>query len=121
MEFGAPSQPQMETTMKHLTISLTPDGSFNLHFPDGHSVIIPVTGQGAFILASTIRDWTETALIASKGNPTQHQITAALKGATWGPPLQLAGDRRRRADIKAATGVTVRGAKRPLSLADLGL
>ena len=110
--------------MTPLSISLTPSGSFRLHLPDGHSVVIEASPRGLSILAATIRDWTEYALIGEAANPTQHQIALALKGASWGEPLQLAGARKRRAEIKAATGVTVRAAKplkRPLSLADLGL
>jgi hypothetical protein len=107
--------------MKHLAISLTAAGSFRLHFPDGHSVVIGTNPHCLPILVATIRDWTEEALIASKGSPIQAQINEALKGATWGPALQLAGARKRRAEIKAATGVTVRPGKKQLSLADLGL
>ena len=114
--------------MKHLTISLTPNGSFRLHLTT-HSVIIPATEAGIYLLATTIRDWQalSTPAIATPGNPTQHQINEALRGASWGQVLQLAGHRRRRAEIKAATGITVRTAKRKkpasrqLSLADLGL
>jgi hypothetical protein len=97
--------------MTPLGISLTADGHFRLHLPS-HSVVIPCSADGAAILASTIRDWTEEARIAEKGAPTQHQINEALRGAQWGQVLQLAGARKRRAEIKAATGVTVRTPKR---------
>jgi hypothetical protein len=126
MEFAAQtpsgSNCQMETIMKHLTISLTPDGSFRLHLPS-HSVTIPCTEAGARILATTIREWQDAPAprVATPSAPIQAQIDAMLKGPGWGDLLQLAGDRRRRAEIKAATGVTIKQGKKPLSLADLGL
>jgi len=109
--------------MKSLTISLAPNGSFRLQLPT-HFIDIPVSEKGATILATTIREWTEDARIGTTASPTQAQIIEALRGASWGEAKQLAGSARRRADIKAATGVTVRNkaaGKKQLSLADLGL
>ncbi|PYS90890.1 MAG: hypothetical protein DMF62_03560 [Acidobacteria bacterium] len=109
--------------MKSLTIALAPNGSFRLQLPT-HFVDIPATEAGIHLLATTIRDWTQDAKIATPGSPTQAQILEALRGASWGEPKQLAGHSKRRADIKAATGVVVRPAKKEkhqLSLADLGL
>jgi len=85
-----------------------------------------VSEKGASLLATTIRDWTDSPnpRIATPAAPTQAQIIEALKGASWGEPKQLAGAAKRRAEIHAATGVTVRAAKKSkhqLSLADLGL
>jgi len=116
--------------MKSLTISLAPNGSFRLQLPTqglaapGRYIDIPATEAGIHILYNTIRDWTEDAKIGTTASPTQAQIIEALRGASWGEAKQLAGSARRRADIKAATGVTVRNkaaGKKQLSLADLGL
>jgi hypothetical protein len=109
--------------MKTLSISLTADGSFRLHLPS-HSITIEASPRGLPLLVRTIREWSEEARIATKGAPIQAQINDALKGEAWGQVLQLAGARKRRAAIKAATGITVRAgkrAKKQLSLADLGL
>jgi len=109
--------------MKSLTISLAPNGSFRLQLPT-HSIDIPVSEKGATLLATTIREWTEDAKIGTTASPTQAQIIEALRGASWGEEKLLAGAAKRRAAIAAATGVTVRPAKKPphqLSLADLGL
>ena len=110
-------------TMKSLTISLAPNGSFRLQLPT-HYVDIPANEKGISILATTIREWTEDAKIATPQAPTQAQILEALRGSSWSTPPQLAGAAKRRAEIHAATGVTVRPAKKEkhqLSLADLGL
>lgn len=109
--------------MKQLTIALAPNGSFRLQLPT-HFIDIPVSEAGIHILATTIREWTEDAKIATPGSPTQAQIIEALRGASWGEEKLLAGAAKRRAEIHAATGVTVRPAKKQkhqLSLADLGL
>ena len=110
--------------MKSLTISLAPNGSFRLQLPT-HSIDIPVSEKGATLLATTIREWTEDAKIGHIGSPIQSQIIEALRGASWGEAKQLAGAAKRRAEIHAATGVTIREAKKKqkhqLSLADLGL
>lgn len=109
--------------MKQLTISLAPSGAFRLHLPT-HFIDIPASEAGIHLLATTIREWTEDAKIATQGSPTQAQIIEALRGTSWGEEKLLAGAAKRRADIKTATGVTVRPAKKQkhqLSLADLGL
>ena len=105
--------------MKQLSIALTPAGHFLLTFPgdtQSHSVVIPATEAGTHLLANTVRDWTELARIGREA-PTGHQITEALRGASWGEPKALFGKYQRRADIKAATGITVRQKK--LSKKDL--
>ena len=119
--------------MKSLSISLTPSGAFCLHIPtpSPHNIIIPVTEQGASLLAATIRDWTAATPLATPGNPIQAMIDAELRGESWGQPLQLAGKRRRFSEIKAATGIAVRvckpferakrAKKLKVTLADLGL
>jgi hypothetical protein len=108
--------------MKSLSISLTANGSFHLHLPT-HSITIPCSEAGAKILATTIREWQDALkpAVATPSAPIQAQIDAMLKGPGWGDLLQLAGAKKRRAEIKAATGVTVRAGKKPLSLSDLGL
>jgi hypothetical protein len=110
--------------MKQLTISLAPSGAFRLHL-HSHHVDIPATEAGIHLLATTIREWTEDARIATPGSPTQAQILEALKGTQWGEEKQLAGAQKRRAEIAAATGVRIRsisGAKQKQHLlADLDL
>ena len=49
---------------------------------------------GIHLLATTIRDWTEDAKIATQGSPTQAQIIEALREQSWGEEKRLAGSRQ---------------------------
>lgn len=109
-----------------LQITLAPDGRFRLHFPS-HFVDIAVTEAGGLLLASVIQHWEQgETRVGSDGAPTQAQVLQALLGEGWGEEKQLAGDRKRWAEIKASTGVKIRvydskGRQKNLSLEDIGL
>lgn len=59
--------------------------------------------------------------LGSRGNPTQWDLDQWLKSAAGQGALQLAGDRKRFAKIKAATGVSVAVCKPTFNLDDINM
>lgn len=109
-----------------LSIELSPNGSFRLHFPS-HFVDIPCSEKGAALLQRVLQHHSAgSRKIATDGAPTQAQIIAALMGDFWIEEKQLAGNARRWKEIEAATGIRVKrfdtaGRRKEISLADIGL
>lgn len=108
--------------MARFEISLAADGNLNLHLPL-HTVTVPLNEQGVALLRHILQANSRGATqLAEAGNPTQWQLDAWLKSPQGMGALQLAGDRKRHAAIKAATGVAikVRRAAGP-ALADIAI
>ena len=92
-------------------ISLGADGRLLLHLPM-HIVALPLGETGVALLRHILQSASDGQRgIGEAGNPTQHDINAWLRGPEGQAALQLAGDRKRRADIQARTGVIIRQAK----------
>lgn len=91
-----------------IEISLAADGSIALHLPL-HTCRVQMTVEGVALLRHVLQ--ANERRLGDDGNPTQWQLDQWLKSAEGRGALQLAGDRKRFADIKAKTEVGVRKIK----------
>jgi hypothetical protein len=91
-----------------IEISLAANGNINLHLPM-HVAQVPMSVEGVALLRHVLQANTKGARkVGEDGNPTQWQLDAWLKSPQGQGALQLAGERKRFAQIKAATDVQVR-------------
>lgn len=96
--------------MNALTIALGPHSQLRVTV-DAHDLLIPADERGMDTLVRILQARTRTprAHLGTDNSPTQAIIDAWMKENWSSNPLQLAGPAKRRADIKNATGVRVRG------------
>ncbi len=99
-----------------LTVTLAPGGGLSIH--SAHSQwTVPMTLQGLAIIRHVLQERTRTTerRIGTPAVPVQSLVDAWMRGPAGRGPRQLAGDTKRRAEIRGATGVEVRQGKKTKS------
>jgi hypothetical protein len=91
-----------------IEISLAANGNLLLHLPL-HKCQVPLSVAGLAVIRHVLQANAKgRTKLGQDGNPTQHNLDTWLKSPSGQGALQLAGDRKRFAEIKRATDVEVK-------------